>query len=147
MSRQKTHLKILIICTGNSCRSQMAQGFLQSFDPNIEVHSAGTHPAAEVNKKAVKVMAEAGIDISHHKPSPVDDLLNENWNYIITVCDNARETCPVFTGKVKNRLHIGFEDPAKITGTEEYVLDEYRRIRDLIRNGFRDFYFKYLKIK
>jgi len=125
----------------------MAQGFLQSFDPNIEVHSAGTHPAAEVNKKAVKVMAEAGIDISHHKSSPVDDLLNENWDYIITVCDNARETCPVFTGKVKNRLHIGFEDPAKITGTEEYVLDEYRRIRDLIRNGFRDFYFKYLKIK
>jgi len=69
MSRQKTHLKILIICTGNSCRSQMAQGFLQFFDPNIEIRSAGTHPAAEVNKKAVKVMAEAGIDISHHKPS------------------------------------------------------------------------------
>ncbi len=92
----------------------MAQGFLQSFDKNIEVHSAGTEPAAQVNQKAVKVMSEVGIDISQHKPKLVDIYLNEVWDYVITVCDDAKETCPVFFGKVKHRLHMGFEDPSKM---------------------------------
>jgi arsenate reductase (thioredoxin) len=133
-------MKILILCTGNSCRSQMAQGYLQSFDKNIEVHSAGTEPAKQVNQKAVKVMNEIGIDISHHIPKMVDQYLNEEWDYVITVCDHANETCPVFGGEVKNRLHIGFEDPSHATGTEEFILGEFRRIRDEIQSKFYDFY-------
>jgi len=139
-------MKILILCTGNSCRSQMAQGFLQSFDRNLIVHSAGTEPAERVNNRAIRVMKEAGIDISHNTPKLVDIFLKEEWDYVITVCDHANETCPVFSGKVKNRLHIGFEDPAAITGPEEYVLNGYRRIRDLIKEEFRNLYEKNLKI-
>ena len=125
-------MKVLILCTGNSCRSQMAHGFLQSFDKNIRVHSAGTYPAARINSTAVKVMAEAGIDISSHQPENVDRYINESWDFVITVCDDANETCPVFTGKVNYRLHIGFEDPSKATGSEEFILSEFRRVRDLI---------------
>lgn len=139
-------MRILILCTGNSCRSQMAQGFLQSLDKRLEVHSAGTEPAAKVSSKAVRVMAEAGIDISSHKPKPVDQYLADEWDYVITVCDHANETCPVFVGKVKHRLHMGFQDPAKATGTEEEILSEFRRVRDLIKIEFEDFYEKNLKI-
>ena len=140
MKRQKDPVKILILCTGNSCRSQMAQGFLQSFDKNIEVHSAGTFPASKINQKAVEVMAEAGIDISKNSPKSVDEFLNDQWDYVITVCDDANETCPYFSGKVKQRLHISFEDPSLITGQDEFVLKEFRRIRDEIRKEFRHFY-------
>ena len=133
-------MKILILCTGNSCRSQMAQGFLQSFAKNIEVHSAGTEPARQVNQKAVKVMQEVGIDISHHTPKMVDQYLNDTWDYIITVCDSANETCPAFFGKVKNRLHIGFEDPSHATGTDEFIWSEFRRVRDEIREAFSELY-------
>ena len=115
-------MRILILCTGNSCRSQMAQGFLQSFDKNIEVHSAGTEPTDLINQTAVKVMHEAGIDISRHKPQSVDKYLNYEWDYVITVCDNANETCPVFIGKVKNRLHMGFEDPSRFIGTDMQIM-------------------------
>jgi len=139
-------MKILILCTGNSCRSQMAQGFLKSFDNKIEVHSAGTVPAARVNPKAIEVMAEAGIDISKNTPKSVDEFLNDQWDYVITVCDNANETCPVFIGKVKHRMHMGFEDPSKITGTEEFIMNEFRRVRDLIMSEFRNFYEENLKI-
>src|ERR1035437_3235151 len=103
-------MKILILCTGNSCRSQMAQGFLQSFGKRIDVRSAGTFPASKINSNAVKVMAEAGIDISKNSPKSVDEFLNDGWDYVITVCDDAKETCPVFLGKVKHRVHFGFED-------------------------------------
>lgn len=133
-------MKVLILCTGNSCRSQMAQGFLQSFDKSILVCSAGTEPAKQVNQTAVKVMKEAGVDISHHTPKMVDQYLNEEWDYVITVCDHANETCPVFVGKVKNRLHIGFEDPSNATGTEEFILSEFRRVRDEIKIKFFDFF-------
>ena len=133
-------MKILILCTGNSCRSQMAQGFLQSFDNNLEVHSAGTSPALKVSSTAIKTMAEVGIDISNNKPRSVDEFLFDQWDYLITVCDEAKETCPVFTGKVLNRLHFGFEDPSKATGTEEYIMSEFRRIRDEIKNTFWNFY-------
>jgi arsenate reductase (thioredoxin) len=138
-------MKILILCTGNSCRSQMAHGFLQSFDRNIEVRSAGTEPAGQVNRKAVKVMQEAGIDISSHTPRRVDQYLNEEWDYVITVCDNANETCPAFFGKVKNRLHIGFEDPSHATGTEEHIWSEFRRVRDEIKEAFYKFYSEQIK--
>lgn len=133
-------MKILILCTGNSCRSQMAQGFLQSFDKNIEVHSAGTEPAKQVNQNAIKVMQEAGIDISQHKPKSVDRYLKDEWDYVITVCDKAKETCPVFLGKVKHRLHMGFEDPSNFKGTDLQIMNDFRRIRDQIKSSFYKFY-------
>jgi arsenate reductase (thioredoxin) len=139
-------MKILILCTGNSCRSQMAQGFLQSFNSDLEVSSAGTEPAKQINQKAVHVMSEAGIDISKNFPKSVDEFLNDEWDYVITVCDDANETCPVFVGKVKHRLHMGFEDPSKKEGSDEYIMSEFRRVRDLIKKEFWDFYVKNLKI-
>lgn len=133
-------VNILILCTGNSCRSQMAQGFLQSFSKALSVHSAGTEPAKEVHPLAVKTMAEAGIDISKNVPARVDDYLDREWDYMITVCDQANESCPLFTGKVKHRLHMGFEDPAKATGTPEEVLSLFRTVRDQIMEAFSTFY-------
>ena len=133
-------MKILILCTGNSCRSQMAQGWMQSFDPRMEVHSAGTEPAKQVNPLAVKVMREAGVDISHHSPKPVEQYLSVEWDYVITVCDEANETCPVFSGKVKKRMHMGFKDPSKSKGSENYILSEFIRVRDKIRQEFYKLY-------
>jgi arsenate reductase len=120
----------------------MAQGYLQSFDKRLLIFSAGTEPAARINPIAVKVMKEAGINISKNKPRNVDQYLNEAWDYVITVCDDANESCPVFPGKVRNRIHMGFEDPSKITGTNEFILSEFRRIRDEIKNVFCEFYKK-----
>lgn len=134
--------RILILCTGNSCRSQMAEGFLKSFDNELEVYSAGTKPADKVNPFAVKAMKEVGIDISSGIPENVDKYLNESFDYVITVCDNAKETCPVFMGDVKHRLHIGFDDPAEAKGTEEEVMPVYRRVRDEIKREFWEFYKK-----
>ena len=133
-------MKILILCTGNSCRSQMAHGFLQSFDSHLKVFSAGTEPAPRVNAQAVEVMAEAGIDISNHTPHKVAEYLGEEWDYVITVCGGANESCPMFTGKVKHRLHIGFDDPSHATGTPEFIAGEFRRVRDEIKTRFYDFY-------
>jgi arsenate reductase (thioredoxin) len=138
-------MKILILCTGNSCRSQMAHGFLQSFDNRLTVYSAGTEPAARVNPKAVQAMRESGIDISSHIPGNVDQYLHEEWDFVITVCDHAHETCPIFTGKVKKRLHMGFEDPSRATGTEDFIYGEFRRVRDAIKNAFYKFYIEQLK--
>lgn len=138
-------MKVLILCTGNSCRSQMAQGFLQSFDSNIRVFSAGTKPAARINEEAVAVMKEVGIDIGNRKPESIEKYLGEVWDYVITVCDDANETCPVFVGKVTHRLHIGFEDPSKVTGSEEFIRSEFRRIRDAIHDKFYDLYISQLK--
>ena len=133
-------MKVLILCTGNSCRSQMAHGFLQSFDKSLTVCSAGTEPAKQVNQTAVKVMKEVGIDISQHTPKMVDQYLKDEWDYVITVCDHANETCPAFFGKVKHRLHIGFDDPSHAKGTDEFILSEFRRVRDEIKTRFYSFY-------
>jgi len=138
--------KILILCTGNSCRSQMAEGFLKSFDSELEVYSAGTKPAEKVNPFAVKAMKEVGIDISNGVAEDVNKYLSRSFDYVITVCDNAKETCPVFMGNVKHRLHIGFDDPAEAVGTEEEVMPVYRRVRDEIKEKFYDFVQK-LKIE
>lgn len=138
-------MKVLILCTGNSCRSQMAHGFLQSFDKNLTVCSAGTYPAVKVNENAIRVMKEIGIDISNHCPRSVLNYSGEEWDYVITVCDDANETCPVFSGRVSHRLHFGFEDPSKIAGNEEHILSEFRRVRDEIRNKFQAFYNDQLK--
>lgn len=139
--------KILILCTGNSCRSQMAEGFLKSFDKNLEIFSAGTKPAEKVNPFAIKVMKGIGIDISKGIAENVDKYLHQSFDYVITVCDNAKETCPVFIGKVKHRLHIGFDDPADAIGSEEEIMSVYRRVRDEIERGFYDFYKTNLKEK
>jgi len=134
--------KILILCTGNSCRSQMAEGFLKSFDGSLIVYSAGTNPSNSVNPNAIKVMNEIGIDLSNNYTKSVDKFLDEPFDYVITVCDNAKETCPVFIGKVKHHLHIGFEDPADAVGTEEEILSVFRKVRDEIKDEFYDFYTK-----
>ena len=129
-------LRILILCTANSCRSQMAHGFLQSFDNGLIVRSAGTLPAARVDEGAVKVMAQAGVDISSHTCHSVGEYVNEEWDYVISVCDRARENCPLFTGKVKYRLHFDFDDPSQAVGTPDFIESEYRRVRDEIRLKF-----------
>lgn len=139
--------RILILCTGNSCRSQMAEGFLKSFDKNLEVFSAGTKPAEKVNPFAVKAMQEIGIDISNGVSENVDKYLSQSFDYVITVCDNAKETCPVFIGNVKHQIHIGFDDPADAVGSEEEVIPVYRRVRDEIKNDFYEFYLKNLMSK
>jgi len=138
-------MKVLILCTGNSCRSQMAHGFLQSFDPGITVCSAGTEASGKLNPKAVAVMKEADIDISHHTSDSVDLFLGEEWDYVITVCGGANEACPAFTGKVKHRLHIGFDDPSHTVGTDEFIWNEFIRVRDEIKKGFWILYVEQIK--
>lgn len=133
-------IRVLVLCTGNSCRSQMAEGLLSSFGEDIEVYSAGTNPAASVHPLAIQVMREIGIDISAHFPKNVNIFLNEFFDYVITVCDHARESCPVFTGSVKNRRHIGFPDPAETIGSEEKIMSAFRHVRDEIMAGFQKFY-------
>ena len=125
----------------------MAEGFLKSFDENLEVYSAGTRPAERVNPFAVKAMNELGIDISKGVAEDVEKYLSQSFDYVITVCDNAKEICPVFVGKVKHRLHIGFDDPADAVGTEEEVMPVYRKVRDEIKRDFYEFYKKELKEK
>jgi arsenate reductase len=144
-NRSAGNKKILILCTGNSCRSQIAEGFLKSFDSNLVVHSAGTNPSNQVHQKAIQVMNEVGIDLSKNYPKKVDQFLGEPFDYLITVCDNAKETCPVFIGKVGKQLHIGFEDPADATGTEEEILSVFRKVRNEIKRDFQQFYEKELR--
>ena len=137
--------KILILCTGNSCRSQMAHGFLQSFDQDLKVCSAGTRASGRLNPKAVEVMRDAAVDISHHTSESVDKYLNDEWDYVITVCGGANESCPAFMGKVKQRLHIGFDDPSEATGTPEFIDSEYIRVRDEIKQAFYSFYMNHIR--
>jgi len=118
----------------------MAEGFLKSLDSGFEVFSAGTKPESGVNPNAVKVMSEIGIDISSQVPKYADIFKDKSFDYVITVCDSAKESCPVFTGNVKNRLHIGFEDPALAKGSDEEVLAVYRKVRDEIKTEFGKFY-------
>jgi arsenate reductase len=128
-------LKILFLCTGNSCRSQMAEGWAQALKGDvIEPYSAGIDPHG-MNERAVQVMAEAGVDISKHTSKHVDDVMYVNFDYVVTVCSHADETCPVFPGKTWV-VHIGFDDPPKLAqnaATEEEALSHYRRVRDEIK--------------
>jgi arsenate reductase len=123
----------------------MAHGFLQSFDPSLKVCSAGTEASGMLNPKAVEVMQEIGIDISHHTSDSVDIYLGEEWDYVITVCGGANETCPAFIGKVKHRLHIGFDDPTFAIGTDEFIQSEYIRVREEIKQAFWNFYTEQIK--
>ena len=138
-------MKVLILCTGNSCRSQMAHGFLQSFDSSITVCSAGTQAAGKLNAGAVAAMKEIGIDISHHTSDQVEQYLDQEWDYVITVCGGANEACPAFLGKVKHRLHIGFDDPSHVIGTDEFIKSEFQRVRDQIKDGFYKLYIEQIK--
>jgi arsenate reductase len=123
----------------------MAHGFLKSFDNRLQVESAGTEASGKLNHKAVEVMKEIGIDISYHTSDQVDKYLGEAWDYVITVCGGANESCPAFLGKVKHRLHIGFDDPSHAVGTPEFIESEYYRVRDEIKEGFWKFYNENLK--
>ena len=133
-------MNILILCTGNSCRSQMAEGFMKYFDSSLNVYSAGTKPTERVNPFAVQVMKEIGIDISNNKPQHVDKFLDKDFDFVITVCGEANESCPVFNGKVKKRLHIGFPDPANAEGSDEEKLSVFKKVRDQINHEFYEFY-------
>ena len=138
-------MKILILCTGNSCRSQMAEGLFKSFNQMLEVYSAGTKPAAIVSPYAIKVMNEIGIDISKNKPKDVVGYLRQDFDYVITVCDNAKETCPVFTGNTKHRIHMGYDDPGDTEGTYDDILEAHRNVRDAMKKDFYKFYLSCLK--
>lgn len=136
MSRDTNEkLKILFLCTGNSCRSQMAEGWARYLkDDCIEPYSAGIETHG-LNPDAVKVMAEAGVDISSHRSKHVDELKDIDFDYVITVCDHAHEHCPIFSGKAKV-VHVGFDDPPRLdkeAKTEEEAMDCYRRVRDEIK--------------
>ncbi|GGH08566.1 arsenate reductase ArsC [Mucilaginibacter phyllosphaerae] len=123
---------ILVLCTGNSCRSQIAEGYLRHFAADkATIYSAGIETHG-VNPQAVAVMADDGIDISAHTSNHVDEYLAVPFNYVITVCDNANEACPYFPGDVR-RLHYNFPDPAKATGTPDEVMAEFKRVRDMIK--------------
>ena len=120
----------------------MAHGFLQSFAPTWTVASAGTQASGKLNDKAVEVMKEVGIDISHHTSDNVEKYLNDEWDYVITVCGGAKETCPAFAGQVKHKLHIGFDDPSETIGTPDEIHADFIRVRDQIKKAFYDFYIK-----
>ncbi|HEY7745314.1 MAG TPA: arsenate reductase ArsC [Desulfuromonadales bacterium] len=136
--------KVLFLCTHNSCRSQMAEGLVNyDLGGRIEAFSAGTE-ATRVNPRAARVMAEIGIDLSGHRSKILDEFAGELFDYVITLCGDANEKCPLFFGGVK-RMHIGFEDPSRLPGSEEEVLPEYRRVRDEIRQKMREFFETELK--
>jgi len=125
--------RVLILCTGNSCRSQMAEGWIgHLLGDRWQARSAGTHPASAVNPLAVRAMAEVGVDISGGAPERLDRYLDERWDLVVTVCDAARESCPVFPGSAE-QLHVSFPDPALATGTVDEQLAVYRAVRDDIR--------------
>lgn len=127
---------ILILCTGNSCRSHLAEGILRrALGTNYNVASAGSKPAGYVHPLGIKAMAEIGIDISAHTSKHMDEFLNQNVETVITVCGNADQACPIFPGQL-NRHHWGFDDPAHATGTEEEIMNVFRRVRDEILRVF-----------
>ena len=124
---------VLVLCTGNSCRSQIAEGYLRHFAKGkAEIYSAGIERHG-VNPRAITVMKEDNLDISHHTSNQIDEYRDLDFDYVITVCDNAKETCPYFPSSAK-RFHQNFPDPAKAKGTEEQIMQEFRKVRDMIRS-------------
>lgn len=118
----------------------MAMGFLRAIDANLDIQSAGTDPTSAVNPYAIKAMTEVGIDLSKELPKSVELYLGEEWDFVITVCGGANESCPAFTGTVGKRMHIGFDDPASATGTDEEIMAVFRRVRDEIKKEMQKFY-------
>ena len=131
--------KVLFLCTHNSCRSQMAEGIVNHFlSQRLQAFSAGTE-ATTVNPRAIAIMAEIGIDITGHRSKTMDEFSGESFDYVITLCGDANEKCPLFFGGVE-RLHIGFHDPSKATGTDEEVMADFRRVRDEIKTMLLEFF-------
>jgi arsenate reductase len=131
--------KVLLLCTHNSCRSQMAEGIVNHYLGNrFQAYSAGTE-ATRVNPLAIRVLAELGIDISGHRSKTLDEFAGEKFDYVITLCGSAHEQCPLFFGGVE-RVHIGFDDPSEVTGTPEEILSEFRRVRDEIHLRLEEFF-------
>jgi arsenate reductase (thioredoxin) len=132
---------VLFLCTGNSCRSQMAEGIVnERFRGKLKAWSAGTHPES-INPKAIKVMKEIGIDISHQTVNHPDDFKDIDFDYIITLCSDAEKNCPViFSKKPVKRIHMGFSDPAKLTGSEEEILEGFRKVRNSIKDRMDEFF-------
>ena len=135
-------INILVVCTGNSCRSQMAHGWLKEYTKNINIYSAGISPEP-VNPNAVKVMQEVGIDISLFESNHINDYVDIHFDYIFTVCDNAKEACPAINSS--NILHHSFSDPAKAKGNYDEVLSQYRNVRDLLKDYFISFINSYFE--
>ncbi len=130
-------VRVLFLCTGNSARSQMAEGMARAWGgPGLEVHSAGSHPAERVHPMAVAAMREIDLDITGGVPKHLNQFLDERWDYVITVCDRARDACPIFPGDAE-RIHWGFDDPAAAEGADEHRMAVFRRVRDEIRNRLR----------
>ncbi|GEP98523.1 arsenate reductase ArsC [Chitinophaga cymbidii] len=130
--------KILVLCTGNSCRSQIAEGYLRHFAGDAaEVYSAGVETHG-VNPRAIATMAEDGIDISGHTSNNISEYTDIDFDYVVTVCDHAKERCPVFPSRAE-KFHENFPDPAKATGTEEEITEQFREVRQIIRNYFEQF--------
>ncbi len=130
--------RILVLCTGNSCRSQIAEGYLQTFaGDKAEVYSAGIETHG-VNPRAIETMKEDGIDISHHTSNNLDEYRNIDFDFVVTVCDNAKERCPFFPTNAK-RFHQNFSDPAKATGTEEEIKEQFRQVRQEIKDYCKKF--------
>ena len=130
--------KILVLCTGNSCRSQIAEGYLRFFsNQKAEIFSAGVETHG-VNPRAIETMKEDGVDISSHTSNNIDEYKNIDFDYVITVCDNARERCPYFPNKAI-KLHHNFTDPAKASGTETQIMDEFRAVRNQIKEYCKEF--------
>jgi arsenate reductase len=131
-------MNILVLCTGNSCRSQLAEGYLKYFaNDKAKIYSAGIETHG-VNPKAIAIMMEDGIDISNHTSNNVDEYANIDFDYVITVCDNAKEACPVFPTKAK-KFHFNFPDPAKAKGTEAEIMEQFRTVREMIKTYTKDF--------
>ena len=131
-------IKILVLCTGNSCRSQIAEGYLRYFGGNkVEIFSAGVETHG-VNPKAIEVMKEDGIDISTHTSNNIEEYRNIDFDFVITVCDNAKERCPFFPSNAQ-KFHYNFPDPAKATGTDEEINQEFRKVRQLIKDYSQNF--------
>ncbi len=129
---------ILVLCTGNSCRSQIAEGYLRHFaGEKAEIYSAGIETHG-VNPRAISIMKEDGIDISKHTSNNIDEYLDIDFDFVITVCDNAKEHCPIFPTKAK-KFHYNFPDPSKSKGTEEEVLEEFRQVRQMIKDYSKQF--------
>ncbi len=130
--------RILVLCTGNSCRSQIAEGYLRKYaGEKAEVYSAGVETHG-VNPRAVQIMKEDGVDISHHTSNNINEYRDIDFDFVITVCDNAKERCPLFPSGSK-QFHYNFPDPAKATGSEEQIMQRFREVRDVIRKFSQDF--------
>jgi arsenate reductase (thioredoxin) len=137
--------KILVLCTGNSCRSQIAHGYLNFFGgQSLDVYSAGIETHG-VNPRAVTVMREDGVEISGHTSNNVNEYANEEFDFVLTVCDNAKENCPYFPAKVRT-FHFNFPDPAKAKGSDEEIMNNFRMVRDMIRKYTRDFVKEYINV-